>query len=157
MQNRDRGYIYGISAGMQLDLARRFSFKGIVNYTYGRYYNAKSETETPLDHIPPLFGQAGLLFRERSMDAEFFVRFNDAKRTTDYSPSGEDNASYSADPKNGYMPAWYTLNLRTGFTLARRFRVNVACENLLDRRYRVFASGINAPGRNFILSLRYKL
>ena len=36
------------------------------------------------------------------------------------------------------------------------FRLNAACENLTDARYRVFASGINAPGRNFIISLRYK-
>jgi hemoglobin/transferrin/lactoferrin receptor protein len=54
------------------------------------------------------------------------------------------------------MPAWFTLNLRLGYNLTKNFRLNASCENITDNRYRVFASGINAPGRNFIVSLRYK-
>jgi hemoglobin/transferrin/lactoferrin receptor protein len=55
------------------------------------------------------------------------------------------------------MHAWFTLNIRFGFNITKSLRLNAACENLTDNRYRTFASGINAPGRNFIVSLRYKM
>ena len=35
--------------------------------------------------------------------------------------------------------------------------VQVAIENLLDRFYKVFASGLGAPGRNFVLTFRAKI
>ncbi|MCB0410789.1 MAG: TonB-dependent receptor, partial [Flavobacteriales bacterium] len=52
--------------------------------------------------------------------------------------------------------SWYTLNIRTGYNINANFRLNFACENITDNRYRIFASGINAPGRNFIVSIRAK-
>lgn len=156
-QNRNRAYVYGFSAGVQFDLNKNISFKSVINYTYGRYADVKNDTVVPLDHIPPVFGQTSLVFKERNMDAEFFVRYNGKKTGADYSPSGEDNAIYSADPVNGYMPSWFTLNVRIGYNLMKNLRVNAACENITDNRYRVFASGINAPGRNFIVSLRWKM
>ena len=156
LQNRDRGYIYGVSLGFQYQINTSFSMFGQYHYTYGRYTNTQTNTLLPLDHIPPVFGQWGLRFQHIRTEAEGFVRFNGAKESADYSLSGEDNAFYSANPKDGYTPAWFTLNLRFGYNFSEGFRLNASCENINDYRYRVFASGINAPGRNFIVSLRYK-
>jgi hemoglobin/transferrin/lactoferrin receptor protein len=157
VQNKDRAYIYGFTAGVQFDFNKNISFKSIVNYTYGRYTDVARDTVVPLDHIPPVFGQTSLIFKEKNTDAEFFVRYNGEKTSSSYSPSGEDNAVYSANPTKGYMPAWFTLNVRVGYNLTKKIRVNASCENITDNRYRVFASGINAPGRNIIFSLRYKV
>ncbi|HRH11486.1 MAG TPA: TonB-dependent receptor [Bacteroidia bacterium] len=156
MQNTDWAYIYGINGGVQFDFNDNISFKSNVNITYGRYIDVVKDTVYALDHIPPVFGQTSLIYKEKNADAEFFVRYNGKKSSGDYSPSGEDNANYSADPIKGYMPGWFTLNLRAGVNLYKGFRINFACENITDNRYRVFASGINGPGRNFIVSLRYK-
>ncbi|MBL7922345.1 MAG: TonB-dependent receptor [Bacteroidia bacterium] len=157
MQNVDRAYIYGFTSGVQFDFNDNISFKSIINYTYGRYVDTRKDTVVPLDHIPPVFGQTSIIYKAKSTDVEFFVRYNGKKASADYSASGEDNAVYSADPAKGYMPAWFTLNIRAGYNFTKNIRLNVACENLTDNRYRVFASGINAPGRNFIISLRYKI
>jgi hemoglobin/transferrin/lactoferrin receptor protein len=156
MQNKNRAYIYGFSAGVQFDFNEHVSFKSYVNYTYGRYADVKNDTVVPLDHIPPVFGQTSLFVKQKKMDGEFFVRFNGKKNSADYSASGEDNAQYSADVTKGYMPAWFTVNVRAGYNVTTNLRINVSCENITDNRYRVFASGINAPGRNFIVSLRAK-
>ncbi|MCC6369702.1 MAG: TonB-dependent receptor, partial [Bacteroidia bacterium] len=157
MQNKNRGHIYGFTAGAQLDFNRNLSFKTVINYTYGRYNDSKTDTVLPLDHIPPVFGQSSLIYKEKNIDAEFFVRYNSKKNTSEYSNSGEDNAAFSANPAKGFMPGWFTLNIRAGYNITKNFRVNMAFENMTDNRYRVFASGINAPGKNFIISLRYKL
>ncbi|MGE0567997.1 MAG: TonB-dependent receptor plug domain-containing protein [Bacteroidia bacterium] len=156
IQNKDRAYIYGVTGGIQFDFNENLSLKSMVNYVYGRYADVKNDTIVPLDHIPPVFGQTSLYFKEKRFDGEFFIRYNGIKKSEDYSPSGEDNAKYSADPIKGRMPAWFTVNIRTGYNINKNFRLNVACENITDNRYRVFASGINAPGRNFIISLRAK-
>jgi len=153
MQNADHAYIYGFSAGVQFDFNDNLSFKSILNYTYGRYINAKNDTVIPLDHIAPVFGQTSILYKAKNFDGEFFIRYNGKKALSDYSPSGEDNLPYAT--VNG-MPAWFTLNLRLGYNITKNFRLNASCENITDNRYRVFASGINAPGRNIIVSLRYK-
>lgn len=156
-QNADKAYIYGLNGGVQFDFNSNVSFKSVLNYTYGRYVNSQNDTVVPLDHISPLFGQTSILYKAKNVDAEFFVRYNGKKSASDYSLSGEDNASYSADKVNGYMPSWFTLNVRVGINITKNLRLNAACENITDNYYRVFASGINASGRNVIISLRYKI
>lgn len=153
-QNADNAYIYGVSAGVQFDFNERVSFKSVLNYTYGRYISSNLDTVIPLDHIAPLFGQTSLTYKAKGFDGEFFIRYNGKKSLADYSPSGEDNLQYAT--VNG-MPAWFTLNIRVGANITKNLRLNAACENLTDNRYRAFASGINPPGRNFIISLRYKM
>jgi hemoglobin/transferrin/lactoferrin receptor protein len=156
-QNVDKAYIYGLAGGAQFDFNSNVSFKSVLNYTYGRYSDSQNDTVVPLDHIAPLFGQTSIIYKAKNIDGEFFVRYNSKKTANDYSPSGEDNAVYSADKIKGYMPGWFTLNMRVGINLTKSLRLNVACENITDNRYRVFASGINAAGRNLIVSLRYKV
>lgn len=154
MQNANKAYLYGITAGIQFDFNERISFKSIFNYTYGRYIETKTDTVLPMDHIPPVFGQSSLVYKGKNTDIEFFTRYNGKKALADYSPSGEDNLQYATT--NG-MPGWFTINIRCGYSITKNLRLNVACENITDNRYRAFASGINAPGRNFIVSLRFKL
>lgn len=153
-QNVDNTYIMGVSGGVQFDFNEHLSFKSVLNYTYGRYTDSKNDTVIPLDHIAPVFGQTSLMYKTKNTDGEFFIRYNGKKSIADYSPSGEDNLPYAT--VNG-MPAWFTLNIRLGYNITKSLRLNVACENITDNRYRVFASGINAPGRNLIMSLRYKI
>lgn len=46
------------------------------------------------------------------------------------------------------------VTLRAGLALADHITLTLALENLFDARYRTFASGAYAPGRNLIASLR---
>jgi outer membrane receptor protein involved in Fe transport len=50
-------------------------------------------------------------------------------------------------------PGWITLNARVGSTFRGASRVTLAVENLFDRRYRWHGSGVDAPGRNFVVSV----
>jgi hemoglobin/transferrin/lactoferrin receptor protein len=58
---------------------------------------------------------------------------------------------------NPYSPTWYTLNLRTQFQFNRYIQITATLENITDQRYRPYSSGLTAPGRNFILALKYSL
>jgi hemoglobin/transferrin/lactoferrin receptor protein len=150
-QNADQANIMGWTGTVQFVFDRNFSLNSTLTYTYGRYHSSKPDTIVPMDHIPPVYGQTSLLYRSGKTEGEFFVRYNGWKDIKDYSPSGEDNLSY-ATPYG--MPSWVTLNARIAFQMSKSLRAILALENILDTHYRYFASGISAPGRNLIVSVR---
>jgi hemoglobin/transferrin/lactoferrin receptor protein len=154
LQNKERAYIYGGSATVSADLSKNISIVNTLNYTYGRI---KTDSQYyPLDHIPPMFGRTGINVFVKNIRSEFFVLYNGWKRIKDYNLLGEDNQQY-ATPDG--MPAWFTLNARINYTYLihqqNQLQVQIGCENILDRNYRTFASGISAPGRNIYATLRF--
>ncbi len=150
--NAQSAYIYGYYAAMQYDLNKQWSLSANVNYTYGRI---KTDTmDYPLDHISPVYGRMGLMYKANKIKAECFVLFNGAKHSKDYNLMGEDNALYSADPIKGYTPAWQTLNLRAQYQINKYLQGQLAIENLMDQHYRTFSSGYSGAGRNIQLTLR---
>lgn len=50
---------------------------------------------------------------------------------------------------------WAIIGLRSGFPLTERIQLNAAIENLLDRNYRYHGSGIDSPGFNAWLGVRF--
>lgn len=149
-QNKAKAYIYGFNASFNALLNQQVSLYGALNYTYGRYRNAE-DIEVPLDHVAPVYGKLGIAYRQNRFSGEFFTLFNGAKLLRDYNPYGEDNLQYATSEG---MPAWYTLNLRTGYQVHKHVYVQAALENILDYNYRVFASGIHSAGRNLVLTIR---
>lgn len=145
--NAGSARIFGASAWVQLRFARYFSFNGTLTYTYGQ----DLANDAPLGHIPPLYGRAGLLFNHKGWRAEVYTLFNGRKRISRYSPSGEDNQKYA--PAEGVY-GWGTLNLKAAWTFLDHYTLQAGVENILDLHYRHFASGVSAPGRNFIVTLR---
>lgn len=148
-QNVNKAYITGTSLALYADLNDVFSFTSGVNVTYARI--TSDTIPIPLDHIPPVYGKTSFIVNLKKFRGEFFVLYNGWKYLGDYSTSGEDNLN-QATPLG--MPAWYTLNLRTSYQITKFVRMQFSVENILDYQYRVFASGISAPGRNFMITLR---
>lgn len=147
--NKEKGYISGFSTEVLAALGKHFTWTTGATYTYGRI-----ETETgdlPLDHIPPFMARTSLKYNANKFNGDFFIIYNGWKHLKDYYPNGEDNEQY-ATPDG--MPAWMTANLRLSYQLHKFVSVQAGVDNILDTQYRTFASGINAPGRNFIISLR---
>lgn len=152
--NASTAKIMGAYGSMKLKMGSNFDMFANVNYTYGRVKMTPTDNETPLDHIPPMSGRFGLQYHISKFNSELSVLFNGAKKSEDYSKSGEDNIDKSADAINGFTPAWYVLNMRTSYDFSKRLTAQVALDNIFDTYYRVFASGIGSPGRNLRFTLR---
>ncbi|MCK5469659.1 MAG: TonB-dependent receptor, partial [Cyclobacteriaceae bacterium] len=85
------------------------------------------------------------------LSSEFFVRFNGRRKFEDLPPSERSKTHlYSSE---GSL-AWYTLNLRLQYQINDYLGLNGAIENILDHHYRTYSSGISAPGRNIVISIR---
>lgn len=150
--NASKAYITGFSAYFNADINEHFSITNTLNFTYGRIETDSSDF--PLDHIPPVFGKSSFNLKLNKFRGEFFVLYNGEKKSKDFNLLGEDNHTNSADPIKGYMPAWFTLNIRTAYQFNSYIQLQAALENILDQNYRVFASNIGAPGRNLVVTLR---
>jgi hemoglobin/transferrin/lactoferrin receptor protein len=148
-QNRQKAFIWGINSYLRLEPVEHFTLAAGVNYTYGRIEN--DSANMPLDHIPPLNARLEMGYTTERLHAGLFMVYNGWKRIVDYNLGGEDNEQY-ATPDG--MPAWYTLNLRLSYKVASWLTLQGGIDNLLDTQYRTFSSGINAPGRNFMVTLR---
>jgi hemoglobin/transferrin/lactoferrin receptor protein len=145
--NTGRANVYGINLGFKIDISNYWSATGSINLTDGR----DIESDEPLRHTTPVFGMASVQYSGKKFRGEFFARFN-GKRSLDEMPISERNKPhiYSSD---GSL-AWFTLNVRGHYTINNWLGMNAAIENILDHHYRTYSSGISAPGRNFIVSLK---
>jgi hemoglobin/transferrin/lactoferrin receptor protein len=150
-QNKQNAFITGASAQVGIQVFEGLAFTSSVTYTYGRILG---DSLSPLDHIPPLFGRLGFLFKKKRLRAEVFSNWSDWKRLANYNLNGSDNFN-TATPSG--MPAWFTLNTRVSYRIGKTLTIQLGLENILDQNYRKFGSDISAPGRNFTATLRAKI
>ncbi len=150
--NMKKAFSWGVSANVNATLGKYVGVSSVFNYTYGRI--RENPNDYPLDHVPPAFGKTSITGSFSELTVELFALYNAAKDSANYNLRGEDNQQYSADPIRGYYPGWATANFRAGYRLNRFASFQLAVENIFDKYYRVFASGLGAPGRNVVLTLR---
>jgi hemoglobin/transferrin/lactoferrin receptor protein len=148
--NAAHAEVKGLSASIESDPENSFYYKTTLNVTKGRDLTM----DAPLSHIPPVFGRALAGYKYKTIDIQAFTDYHGWKYMKDMTPWGEDNPEQATS--DGF-PSWYTLNLKASVKISRNARAQFSVENILDRYYKVFASGISAPGRNFVLSLRVNI
>lgn len=149
--NANKGVVRGLSGHFEYQLIESLSFAANINYTLGISLDV-AENESPLDHIPPLYGRIQLKHELKNIENRLVLRYNGKKKIEDYGGSA-DNPEYAL-PEG--TPAWQTLNWYSSYSINDHWNIQASIENILDTHYRLFASGLSAPGRNFILSLNYK-
>jgi hemoglobin/transferrin/lactoferrin receptor protein len=156
IKNVGTGSIYGGFANVQWNIAQKLWLNASINETKGfvEYSNSNwNKGNNRLDHIPPIFGQVALRWRESKWFAEAQCVFNGTKPVSEYSVSGEDNLQYATASGN---PAWQVYNVRGGISNFHGLNLMVSVENILDLRYRYFASGVTAAGRGIHITAGYK-
>ncbi len=152
-KNEGEATIYGVQGSVSANLTNNFSIVSNLTYTYGHV----TKGDVPLDHIPPVYGMTSFRLKYKKLTTDLYFRYNGWKNLEDYSPSGEDNITANPVDANGNnigMPAWYTINCKAAYRATKFLTIQAGVENILDAHYRYFASGISAPGRNFMGSLK---
>lgn len=156
IQNITQAYVYGVQAGVEFIPYKGFRVSSKLSYQYGREQSEDSLIYYPLRHSVPLFGNTHIYYEQHKLLIDLYAEYN-AGLSYDDLPLSEraDSEPYAKDD-NGlpYVPRWYTLNLKASWFVNKNFSVNAGVENITNQLYRPFASGISAPGRNFILSIK---
>lgn len=156
VQNVTKIQVYGIQAGIDL-LYKRIGLKSTISYQKGREQSEDSLVYYPLRHAAPLFGSSHLTYERKKFKLDFYAIYNARMNYKDLALTERVNASYAQD-ENGhaYVASWYTLNFKTAYYINQYITIDAGVENIADLLYRPYSSGINAPGRNFIASLRVR-
>jgi len=146
LTNAESGQIYGFSLFLLSELSDYWALSSSLTITKGQDNEGYS-----IRHAPPLFGQTSLEYKFKKFHTEFYVKYNGAIKFEDLAPSEQNKTDlYTAD---GSL-AWFTVNTRFSYYINENFSTNFAVENILDKNYRTYSSGISAPGINVIFSMK---
>lgn len=148
-QNINSALIYGASFDMRIAFTPYLKFIAAINFTQGENVT----DNTPLSHIPPVFGRAALNYTSKKFQLQLASQFNGMKKIEDFGADGTDNPEEATLDGS---PAWTTLNLYSTYKITNSLSVQIGIENILDTHYKQFASGVSALGRNFTFALRGK-
>ncbi|MGK7396971.1 MAG: TonB-dependent receptor plug domain-containing protein [Candidatus Cyclobacteriaceae bacterium M3_2C_046] len=147
--NVGNAYIAGGSISAKAEITDQFSFTSTLTYTTG-----KDLTDNlPLRHVAPLFGQSSLNYKTKKFRSELLVRYNGPLKKQDLAPS--ELAKPHLYTEAGSL-SWITTGIRSAYYFSNNFTLNVNLENIFDKHYRPYSSGISAPGRNLVISMRYQ-
>ena len=158
VQNAAVANVYGLQAGVEVQLPYGFSLSTDVNMQRGEE-ELDDAVSSPSRHAAPFFGTSRISYRQGKLDMQLYAQYQGERAFEDL-PVGERTKDeiYAKDANgNNYAPAWYTLNLKARYMLTDLLSISSGIENITDQRYRPFGSGISGAGRNFILSLRAEL
>jgi len=157
IQNGESAHIYGLEIGLNYKISDHLTLLGHYNLTKGEQARVDG-TVIPVRHVAPAFGDLHINYQKGQWQLGVFTQFNGQLNNEDIAPVLQDRAALFALDHNGnpYSPSWYTLNVRSRYSLNEALSFHVTLENMTDQRYRTYSSGVSAAGRNFILGARYQ-
>ncbi len=151
VQNRNVAQLdlWGIEAGARY----RMPSPDLELYATATYTRGEEDTDTgamPADRIPPLYGKLGARWQIReSLGVEAYGFY----ATRQDRLSSRDLVDPRVNPQG--TSGWATLNARVSWRASEHFNLSLRAENLGDKHYREHGSGLDEPGRNFILTADY--
>ncbi len=156
IQNAAAAYVYGFHFSAKASLPFGVELSTQLNWQQGKE-ELENGTYSPLRHAAPFFGKAALTYTFDRLRMELYTLFQGERSHADMPEDEKKKTEIYALDANGkvYAPAWITLNLKTQYQAGHNLWLNFGVENITDRRYRYYSSGISAPGRNFTASVTY--
>jgi len=148
--NSDQGVVKGLEIQLKTEITQNIDFKTAYNLISGETNDGE-----PLRHVAPNFGNTSVEWRKGKFKLICYANYNAELSNSSLSESEKSKTHLYAKDANGlpYSPSWYTVNIKTGVTFSNALKLNIGLENILNKRYRPYSSGISAPGRNLTISL----
>jgi hemoglobin/transferrin/lactoferrin receptor protein len=151
--NADAADIYGGTVAFEYLFSPSLRTRNDLTITKG-----EDSEGFPVRHAPPLFGSSHLIYENQKLFTDLYANYNGKIGFQDLAPSEQDKPYMYATDKDGnpFSPGWWTLNLKINYKIMPQVILGGGVENMLDKRYRTYSSGIVSPGLNFIFSVSAK-
>ena len=152
--NADAANIYGASFVFEFVFNGNLRTRNDLTITEG-----EDSDGFPVRHAPPLFGSSHLIFENQKLFLDLYADYNGKLDFEELAPSEQEKPYIYATDENGnpFSPAWWTINMKFNYKLTPLIALGGGVENILDKRYRTYSSGIVSPGMNFIFSVLIKI
>lgn len=157
LQNASEARIYGFELGTKINISEAFKITSQYSVVSGS--ETTNTVEVPVRHVAPNFGNTHFIWQTNKLTTDAYLKYNSELSFYKLAPSEINKDYIYALDANGqpYSPSWYTLNFRLQYQVNEAIMLTSSLENITDERYKTYSSGIAAPGRNLILSLKYTL
>jgi hemoglobin/transferrin/lactoferrin receptor protein len=154
LQNAAKANVYGIQAGVDINLTNGFILSSKFNYQMGEE-EMDDGSLSASRHAAPWFGVTRLSYTYRKLRLEINAQYQGERVYEDLAVTEQGKSDIYALDENGdtYSPSWYTVNLKAMYQFHDNFTMSGGLENITDQRYRTYSSGLSGAGRNFVLSL----
>lgn len=155
IQNAAKAYVYGIQAGVEWKLPLNLAFSSRFNIMKGEEKFENGE-KIPLRHATPCFGITHLTYSHNHIKLDLYAAYNGEVSFENMPPSEISKVYMYAKDSDGnpYSPSWYTLNLKSLYRINDNLILTAGVENLTNRRYKSYSSGIASAGINFIFAVK---
>jgi hemoglobin/transferrin/lactoferrin receptor protein len=155
-QNISEVRVSGVQLGLDWQIVNKLRLTSTINVQTGREKDPETGREFSPTHVAPTFGATHVIYSNANWKVDLYSNYNGKISYDDLALSERADAHLYAKDESGnpYAPSWWTANVKASFNFNRIFSLSGGIENILDKRYRPYASGISAPGRNFIFSAR---
>jgi hemoglobin/transferrin/lactoferrin receptor protein len=159
LQNVARATVTGMQFSGEFFFTKGLSLRTHANWISGKETDDAKDEQVPLRHAAPFYGSTSLRYRLKQLFVEATMFYNSTIENEDLAPSEKSKTDIYAKDENGdpYSPGWYTVNLKASYQVNRNFLLSAGWENMTNRRYRPYSSGIVAAGSNLIVSLKASL
>ena len=140
--------IHGVEAGADFEITGSVTASAVLNYTWGEQRVVGLPTE-PADRIPPVSGRLNIAYDPGGdFRIDGWLRFAGEQDRL----SARDVRDVRIDPAG--TSGWAILGARASWDYRNSWQFTLGVDNILDKRYRTHGSGLDAPGRNLIVSVR---
>lgn len=154
LTNQDYATVYGAQVSLSYKISSDLSLES--SYTF---LNSSSSSGEPIRHITPNFGGTHLSYQMKKGSILIYSRYNQEFKSSQFTINElQDDFLYAKDGDGlPYSPGWVTFNARAVYPITETIQLNFGIENILDKRYRPYGSGISAAGRNVLFSIQAQL
>jgi hemoglobin/transferrin/lactoferrin receptor protein len=153
VQNAASATVYGVQANFELKFKSGFGLSSDINYQKGEE-ELDNGTTSPSRHAAPLFGVSRFFYNHKGLRLELNSFYSASKKYDELPDEEKAKPEIYATDANGnpWSPSYYTINFKANYLINKTFSLSAGIENILDKRYRPYSSGIVAAGRNLVLS-----
>jgi len=156
LQNISQVKVGGVQASVEWLIGEGLKVSSTFNYQKGREKDPETGNDFSPAHVAPMFGSTHIVYSKKHFKGDLYATYNGAIRYEDLALTERGDRHLYAQDENGnpYSPTWLTLNFKGSYQVSKHIAVNCGVENITNKRYRPYSSGISAPGRNLIIALR---
>ncbi|MBM4019475.1 MAG: TonB-dependent receptor [Planctomycetes bacterium] len=155
--NAGNGFVHGVELAPRWRFHPQWTAFGAFTWMTGKVVDfptaAPVKQWEPVSRLMPTTGEVGLRWDHpnNKLWAEMTGTFAGRQDRL----SADDMRDTSRIPPGG-TPPYAVLSMRTGYRVTKNVDVTFAIENVTNEDYRIHGSGINEPGRNFILGVEMR-
>lgn len=152
--NAESATIYGTTVNVEYLFNNQWRTRHDITITKG-----EDSEGLPIRHVPPTFGSSHIIFEGPKLYLDLYFNYSGRFDFDELSPDEQDKPHLYVPDINGdpYSPSWWTANIKSNYQLNSKLTLSGGIENIFNKRYRPYSSGLVSPGMNFVISALLKI